>query len=117
MISLTPCRLVNLSFALRTIIRRYTEEICYKLQLIQTILLMLYQDLPHLHTTECITSHSFLPCSLPVLEGSEESDDRSTSGMGAAAVLSRFPRWFTLGHIEAQQCDLAAHMLSACKGE
>ncbi len=31
-------------------------------------------------------------------------------------VLSRVPRWFTLGHIESQQCALASTMLSAAKG-
>ena len=32
-------------------------------------------------------------------------------------ALSRFPRWFTLGHIEGQQCVLASTMLSAAKGQ
>lgn len=32
-------------------------------------------------------------------------------------MLSRYPRWFTLGHIEAQQCALASTMLSAAKGD
>ena len=31
-------------------------------------------------------------------------------------VMSRVPRWFTLGHIESQQCALASRMLSAAKG-
>lgn len=31
-------------------------------------------------------------------------------------VLSRIPRWYTLGHIEAQQCTLASTMLNAAKG-
>ena len=34
-----------------------------------------------------------------------------------AVVLSRYPRWFTLGHIEAQQCELASTMLSAARGK
>ena len=52
-------------------------------------------------------------CRLPVLEDSEEAEDPVNGG---AAVLSRYPRWFTLAHIEAQQCDIAATMLSAAKG-
>ena len=58
-------------------------------------------------------------CRLPVLEDSEEGDDalnNAPGGGAAAAVLSRYPRWFTLAHIEAQQCDIAATMLSAAKG-
>ena len=31
-------------------------------------------------------------------------------------VMSRVPRWFTLGHIESQQCALASRMLNAAKG-
>jgi len=31
-------------------------------------------------------------------------------------MLNRYPRWFTLGHIETQQCTLASTMLSAAKG-
>lgn len=34
-----------------------------------------------------------------------------------AVVLSRYPRWFTLGHIEIQQCELASTMLSAARGK
>ena len=51
---------------------------------------------------------------LPVLEDSEENDDPVNNG---AVVLSRYPRWFRLGHIETQQCDLATSMLSAASGE
>ncbi|CAH1394075.1 unnamed protein product [Nezara viridula] len=32
-------------------------------------------------------------------------------------AMSRYPRWFTLGHIETQQCALSSTMLSAAKGE
>lgn len=32
-------------------------------------------------------------------------------------MLNRYPRWFTLGHIETQQCTLASTMLSAAKGK
>ncbi len=31
-------------------------------------------------------------------------------------VMSRIPRWYTLGHIEGQQCALASTMLNAAKG-
>lgn len=56
-----------------------------------------------------------LCCRLPVLEDSDENDD-PMNNVGAA-VLSRYPRWFTLGHIEAQQCELASTMLGAARGE
>ena len=32
-------------------------------------------------------------------------------------MLSRIPRWYTLGHIEGQQCALVSTMLSSAKGE
>ncbi|XP_071448668.1 zinc finger SWIM domain-containing protein 5-like [Hetaerina americana] len=64
---------------------------------------------------------------LPILE---EHDDRmgdeggaGGGGIGAEAVSSlvlrssHYPRWFTLGHIETQQCALASTMLNATKGE
>ena len=47
-----------------------------------------------------------------MLEETEEADDPGTGQQ----VLSRYPRWFTLSHLEAQQCDLAATMLNAAKG-
>ena len=51
---------------------------------------------------------------LPILEDHEDAD---VDGNASSLVLSRYPRWFTLGHIEAQQCALASTMLSAAKGE
>ncbi|KAK9497995.1 hypothetical protein O3M35_003886 [Rhynocoris fuscipes] len=48
---------------------------------------------------------------LPILEDHEDSDDPLNG------VLSRYPRWFTLGHIETQQCALASTMLAAAKGD
>ncbi|XP_023225369.1 zinc finger SWIM domain-containing protein 4-like [Centruroides sculpturatus] len=53
---------------------------------------------------------------LPILE---EQDDLEESNHPVinAAVLSRYPRWFTLGHIEVQQCALASTMLSAAKSD
>ncbi|EFX76311.1 hypothetical protein DAPPUDRAFT_306274 [Daphnia pulex] len=53
---------------------------------------------------------------LPILEDHEDVDD-PVNGNVSSLVLSRYPRWFTLGHIEAQQCALASTMLSAAKGD
>ncbi|OWK04588.1 hypothetical protein Celaphus_00002611 [Cervus elaphus hippelaphus] len=33
----------------------------------------------------------------------------------ALRAMSRYPRWFTLGHLESQQCELASTMLTAAK--
>ena len=55
-------------------------------------------------------------CRLPILEDHEDVDD-PVNGNVSSLVLSRYPRWFTLGHIEAQQCALASTMLSAAKGD
>lgn len=49
---------------------------------------------------------------LPILEETEEGDEDA-----AAKVLRRYPRWFTLGHIESQQCSLASTMLAAAKDD
>jgi hypothetical protein len=53
---------------------------------------------------------------LPILEDHEDSDDAMT-GQVSSLILSRYPRWFTLGHIETQQCALASTMLSTAKGK
>ena len=66
---------------------------------------------------------------LPVLEEAknvidDNDDDRFSSagiggggaGVGGTAALGRLPRWFTLGHIESKQCELAVEMLNAAKG-
>lgn len=50
---------------------------------------------------------------LPVLEEHDESD----SGNVSSLVLNRYPRWYTIGHLETQQCALASTMLSAAKGD
>ncbi|KAL5017228.1 hypothetical protein ScPMuIL_006817 [Solemya velum] len=52
---------------------------------------------------------------LPVLEDTEEMDDSGNS-LGSA-MLSRFPRWFILGFVEGQQCELACTLLAAAKGD
>ena len=36
---------------------------------------------------------------------------------GVANLASRFPRWYTLGHIEGEQCILASTLLYAAKGD
>ena len=50
-----------------------------------------------------------------MLENTQELDD-GLNNVGSI-VLSRFPRWFILGHVETQQCELACTLLGAAKGE
>ncbi|XP_077441909.1 zinc finger SWIM domain-containing protein 6-like [Vanacampus margaritifer] len=54
---------------------------------------------------------------LPVLESSLASGDLSRSHHIVSVVASRYPRWFTLSHIESQQCELASTMLTAANGD
>ncbi|KAM9326142.1 zinc finger SWIM domain-containing protein 5 isoform 2-T2 [Gastrophryne carolinensis] len=54
---------------------------------------------------------------LPVLESSTTSGDVSHPHHIVSVVPSRYPRWFTLGHLESQQCELASTMLTAAKGD
>ncbi|XP_066143681.1 zinc finger SWIM domain-containing protein 5-like isoform X1 [Euwallacea fornicatus] len=57
---------------------------------------------------------------LPLLEEGEGGDGGPSGGSNGAGPLAgagRPPRWFTLGHIESQQCALSSTMLSAAKGE
>ena len=54
---------------------------------------------------------------LPVLEDSEESDDPINNPVGPGGLTSRFPRWFTLAHIETEQCVLASTMLNAARDD
>lgn len=51
---------------------------------------------------------------LPILEDHDDVDD-PVSGNVSSLVLSRYPRWFTLTHIETQQCALACTMINAAK--
>ncbi|XP_056434250.1 zinc finger SWIM domain-containing protein 6-like [Gadus chalcogrammus] len=51
---------------------------------------------------------------LPVLE---PSSDLSRSHHIVSVVTNRYPRWFTLSHVESQQCELASTMLTAAKGD
>ena len=50
---------------------------------------------------------------LPILDDNKDPEDKT--GNAAALVLSRFPRWFTLGHIENQQSALASTLIVAAK--
>ncbi|XP_073936390.1 zinc finger SWIM domain-containing protein 5 isoform X2 [Castor canadensis] len=54
---------------------------------------------------------------LPVLENSASAGDNSHPHHMVSVVPSRYPRWFTLGHLESQQCELASTMLTAAKGD
>ncbi|XP_040833675.1 zinc finger SWIM domain-containing protein 5 isoform X3 [Ochotona curzoniae] len=54
---------------------------------------------------------------LPVLENSAAAGDTSHPHQMVSVVPSRYPRWFTLGHLESQQCELASTMLTAAKGD
>lgn len=56
-------------------------------------------------------------CRLPILEEHEDSEEMIINPSLNPSVLSRYPRWFTLGHIEVQQCALASTMLSAAKSK
>ncbi len=52
---------------------------------------------------------------MPAWEDHEDGDDPVNANM-PSMTLSGYPRWFTVGHIEVQQCLLASTMLSAAKG-
>ncbi|XP_031731002.1 zinc finger SWIM domain-containing protein 6-like isoform X1 [Anarrhichthys ocellatus] len=54
---------------------------------------------------------------LPVLESTSPSGDLSRPHHIVSVVANRLPRWFTLSHIETQQCELASTMLTAAKGD
>ncbi|CAK6955983.1 zinc finger SWIM domain-containing protein 6 [Scomber scombrus] len=54
---------------------------------------------------------------LPVLESTAGSGDLSRPHHIVSVVPNRYPRWFTLSHIESQQCELASTMLTAAKGD
>lgn len=53
---------------------------------------------------------------LPVLESTNPSSDLSRPHHIVSVVPNRYPRWFTLSHIETQQCELGSTMLTAAKG-
>lgn len=60
---------------------------------------------------------SRLSSRLPVLESSTGSGEVGHPHHGISIIPSRYPRWFTLGHLESQQCELASTMLTAAKGK
>uniref|UniRef100_A0AAQ4PZ23 ZSWIM4-8 C-terminal domain-containing protein n=1 Tax=Gasterosteus aculeatus aculeatus TaxID=481459 RepID=A0AAQ4PZ23_GASAC len=54
---------------------------------------------------------------LPVLESTPPLGDLSRPPHIVSVAPNRLPRWFTLSHIETQQCELASTMLTAAKGD
>jgi len=68
--------------------------------------------------------------SLPVIDDRHDAGDNSQADGGGhvaplvagamnvgAAGPVHYPRWFTISHIESRQCDLAATMLYAARGD
>jgi len=65
--------------------------------------------------------------SLPVIDDRRDTggDNSQMDGGHAAPLVAgavnggavHYPRWFTISHIESRQCDLAATMLHAARGE
>lgn len=53
---------------------------------------------------------------LPVMEAVAPSGDMSRPHNIVSVVPNRYARWFTISHIESQQCELASTMLTAAKG-
>ena len=51
------------------------------------------------------------------MEGSHAAPLVAGAVNGAAAGPVHYPRWFTISHIESRQCDLAATMLYAARGD
>ena len=53
---------------------------------------------------------------LPILDtDSKDTEDKAGGGAASLALTTRFPRWFTLGHIENQQSALASTLIVAAK--
>uniref|UniRef100_A0A3Q3IB98 SWIM-type domain-containing protein n=1 Tax=Monopterus albus TaxID=43700 RepID=A0A3Q3IB98_MONAL len=69
------------------------------------------------HDTELAYKIALRAMRLPVLESTAASGDLSRPQHLVSLVPNRFPRWFTLSHIETQQCELASTMLTAAKGD
>lgn len=65
------------------------------------------RDLTHLRLNHC---------RLPVLETVLPASDILHQNPLDSMMANRFPRWFTLGHLETRQCELASAMLTAAKG-
>ncbi|XP_047662427.1 zinc finger SWIM domain-containing protein 5 isoform X2 [Tachysurus fulvidraco] len=69
------------------------------------------------HDTDLAYKIGLRAMRLPVLESTAPSSDVGHPHHGISIVPSRYPRWFTLGHLESQQCELASTMLTAAKGD
>ncbi|GAB0207734.1 zinc finger SWIM domain-containing protein 6 [Grus japonensis] len=69
------------------------------------------------HDAELAYKTALRAMRLLVLESTAPSGDMSHPHHIASVVPNRYPRWFTLSHIESQQCELASTMLTAAKGD
>nr|XP_032600682.1 zinc finger SWIM domain-containing protein 6 isoform X2 [Taeniopygia guttata] len=68
------------------------------------------------HDAELAFRSALRAMRLLVLESMAPLGDTSRPHHIASVVPNRYPRWFTLSHIESQQCELASTMLTAAKG-
>ncbi|NWS81860.1 ZSWM6 protein, partial [Toxostoma redivivum] len=69
------------------------------------------------HDAELAYKTALRAMRLLVLESMASLGDTSRPHHIASVVPNRYPRWFTLSHIESQQCELASTMLTAAKGD
>ncbi|KAK2818641.1 hypothetical protein Q5P01_024202 [Channa striata] len=69
------------------------------------------------HDAELAYKMALRAMRLPVLESTSASGHLSRPHHMVSVVPNRYPRWFTLSHIETQQCELASTMLTAAKGD
>ncbi|KAM4754102.1 zinc finger SWIM domain-containing protein 6-like isoform 2-T2 [Cyanocitta cristata] len=69
------------------------------------------------HDAELAYKSALRAMRLLVLESMAPLGDTSRPHHIASVVPNRYPRWFTLSHIESQQCELASTMLTAAKGD
>ncbi|KAL7989016.1 hypothetical protein Chor_007935 [Crotalus horridus] len=69
------------------------------------------------HDAELAYKTALRAMRLLVLESTAPTGDMSRPHHIASVVPNRYPRWFTLSHIESQQCELASTMLTAAKGD
>ncbi|XP_064296077.1 zinc finger SWIM domain-containing protein 6 isoform X1 [Phalacrocorax carbo] len=69
------------------------------------------------HDAELAYKTALRAMRLLVLESTAPLGAVSRSHHIASVVPNQYPRWFTLSHIESQQCELASTMLTAAKGD
>ncbi|KAM6230643.1 zinc finger SWIM domain-containing protein 6 isoform 2-T2 [Porphyrio hochstetteri] len=69
------------------------------------------------HDAELAYKTALRAMRLLVLESTAPSGDMPRPHHIASVVPNRYPRWFTLSHVESQQCELASTMLTAAKGD